>query len=206
MKTLQDLIEEKKDEIIEEKRLKETKRVQDLKSIQFSEEDISELNEKIMEFNHTSNTLINKPIEDMKNFYEENKNLWNDEISFHQNVLIVGDFEIPFSFELEYISWDKVHGYGAEGTTMFFDMDGRIETKYNISSFSGYIPHLYSLNTTGFNPDDVNEIVYTSKEQFLEDINNDLITMKENSKKIVKTIRNILFDNIIEENILEEDC
>jgi hypothetical protein len=142
----------------------------------------------------------------MKNFYEGNKNLWNDEISFHHNVLIVSDFEIPFSFELEYISWDKVYGYGSEGTTMFFDMDGRIETKYNISSFSGYIPHIYSLNTTGFNPDNLNIIIYTSKEQFSEDLNNDLITMKENSRKIVKTIRNILFDNIIEENIVDEDC
>jgi len=206
MKTLQNLIEDKKNELIEEKRIKEIKRVQNLKSIQFSEKDINELNEKIMEFNQIANVSINKPIEDMRKFYEENKDLWRDNIYFHESVLIIGELEIPFSFKLEYISWDKIHGYGSEGSTMFFDMDGRIEAKYNISSFSGYIPHLYSLNTKGFNPDDINEIVYTSKEQFLEDLNNDLITMKENSKKIVKTIRNILFNNIIEENILKEDC
>jgi hypothetical protein len=191
MKTLQKLVENKKQ-----------KKIDTLKSIQLSYEDINELNLAIAKYNSIADILFYIPLKEMITYFEKNRQLWEENIDFNQSILFIPNskIEIVFSFCLENITWDETCGYGSECPSTFFDTSG-ITFKKNKLSLYGVIPCVYSLNTNNYNPNEVNEKIYSSKKEFLQDLETDTLSLQSNAKKMLKIIRNTLYNNIIENKI-----
>ena len=201
MESLEQIINNKKSELLKKRKEIENNRVKYLSSIQFSDKEIISINKSISDFNEKVEKLFNDQLDNMINYQKSNEKLWSlQDLTFNTEEIQYLDKYISFHFHIQSLEFDEITGYNYNGDTVSCTYSDNFEV---INSYNSSLPNSFILNTENFNGSTERTIkVYTSPQEFKKILKSDMDFFFQNYETILIDIRNILVENIIEENLI----